>query len=519
MKTDTKGLLRHEKCSFFRRLFSGEPLVCDYAHNTYTAAVELKSDALRLMDLAAKGAVATDHLKQIADLEERLAVQVTRETEKGDQNMFAAKQWKLMAAKEGHLLGGWLEQWKSGKAQSQVFVLESAITIGRCFDSIIKLERAKQRQPKADVNLHPEKQASPRSFFEKWIVWRVPCLCLWYWVVGAFVHHASGANLLPGLGWVALTPVLSLIYFVLRKAWANCVGFLFYLIVFPVAFFCWALWLFIRALSAQWRLFSISTSDIAAGVCLLFLAVIWACIWTFSPNHRPLMIIIDVTLLFLLQMWSLRWASNPLRPVCTLVVGLWDASKALMDKIYIHPALRTKAQDKLQNARSIIDSAETVVTKVFNNIEHTLTGTLLPLAITVFFSIFGVVVTGYAFAIYGGQRIAHTAFIGLSPQSPFPMCWLYSLTAITFSRLEGVRPVTELGYCLFAAELLSAILLLTVFFGVFSVAAGVHSGRRVEELKSSLQAALEWLRQKRQELSDSETPATTPSENATASKM
>ncbi len=355
----------------------------------------------------------------------------------------------------------------------------------------------------------PAKRPSLGHFVEKWIVWRATSFALWYWVLGAFIQHASGVDKLACKGWIALAPGLALVFFAARQQWIKLAGFPFYVVSFPLVFFGLVFWFCFRVVSAQWRIFWISTSDLAAVVCFFLLLGSWVCIDTITLNDRlSAAITTDVILVMLLIVWALRWASDPLRPIRSALTGIGKLGSKLIDLFYMRPLLAGRDQQKVKSALSVLSSAEQAVTVTLRGVEQTMRRTLIPLTAVGFLSIFTVVVTGFAFAVFGGQRLTESAFTGLPSSVSFSMCWLYSLTAITVSPVDGVHPATDFGYNLFTAELVSAVLLLTVFFSMFSMAIELHSEQRIAEFKTQLQRAIEWLTQRRKEVTGSEVDVT-----------
>ena len=117
-------------------------LITHYDPTSYKNATDLKAEALLLMDKAKDPPGI--HAAAIDGLLLKLRQAYEYERGKGNPNMLTVKQWELLINPQGNLLGGFLQKWKvENRAQSPTFIEETAKLVGKAFDQIIELERAK----------------------------------------------------------------------------------------------------------------------------------------------------------------------------------------------------------------------------------------------------------------------------------------------------------------------------------------------------------------------------------------
>ncbi|NNF04015.1 MAG: hypothetical protein HKN17_06075 [Rhodothermales bacterium] len=118
------------------------PTISPYSHVAYQYGVDLKVDALRLMDDAEEP--FTDHERRVERI--RIELQKAFEFARGRPlNEHSTSQWKIMIDPENHLIGGFLARWESEKQLSRPFIAESQRLVATAFDRIIQLESGKIR--------------------------------------------------------------------------------------------------------------------------------------------------------------------------------------------------------------------------------------------------------------------------------------------------------------------------------------------------------------------------------------
>ena len=114
--------------------------ISPFSHIAYEMAVDLKVDALDLMDMAELH--HGDHTKQIKQLANRM--QKAYEFANGrPKNELSSRQWDIMISPDHHLLGGFLDRWEKEGALGRGFIVESKAIVSDAFDSIISLESGK----------------------------------------------------------------------------------------------------------------------------------------------------------------------------------------------------------------------------------------------------------------------------------------------------------------------------------------------------------------------------------------
>lgn len=116
------------------------PAIAPYSPIAFEKAVDMKVDALRLMQQAEEPASGferkIDNLKRDLDRAWEFA--------KGrPHNEHSARQWELMRDPKAHLLGGFLSRWETEGSLGPVFIAESQRLISLAFDAIIGLESGK----------------------------------------------------------------------------------------------------------------------------------------------------------------------------------------------------------------------------------------------------------------------------------------------------------------------------------------------------------------------------------------
>jgi len=122
--------------------FSGgcAPSIAPYSLQAYEYAIDIKVDALRLMDRAELPYAESERQA------ESLLVRMDKAYEfaKGrPQNDHSTQQWSLMIDPAAHLMGGFLARWEAESALSRGFIAEAERIISDGFDAIIGLESGK----------------------------------------------------------------------------------------------------------------------------------------------------------------------------------------------------------------------------------------------------------------------------------------------------------------------------------------------------------------------------------------
>ena len=111
-----------------------------FSEPAYRQAVQLKVDALELMDKATDG--YSNHKSEVDSFKHKL--NFAYEYAKGRRNNeITVKQWEIMINPDRNLIGGFLRIWKEDLLLSPVFVKEAKDVIEDAFDTIIGLESGK----------------------------------------------------------------------------------------------------------------------------------------------------------------------------------------------------------------------------------------------------------------------------------------------------------------------------------------------------------------------------------------
>jgi hypothetical protein len=118
------------------------PSLSLYDQYALAQAISVKVDALNLMDQATDDYQA--HQKEIAAL--NTEIEKIYEYDKWrTKDSLTIKQWDILKNPDGHLLGGFLSNWKKHGKESSVFIGDKKIEVSAAFDQIIKLELAKNK--------------------------------------------------------------------------------------------------------------------------------------------------------------------------------------------------------------------------------------------------------------------------------------------------------------------------------------------------------------------------------------
>jgi len=126
---------------FLSLLISGcATSISSYDQHAYMQTTSLKVDALNLMDSAKDE--YNSHIIAVQELQTNL--QKAYEYEKNrPKNEITIKLWDKLLDKNGHLLGGFIERWKSGTKMSDTFISNCKEQVGEAFDTISGLESQK----------------------------------------------------------------------------------------------------------------------------------------------------------------------------------------------------------------------------------------------------------------------------------------------------------------------------------------------------------------------------------------
>jgi len=118
-------------------------LISNFDQNSYDSAMDLKARSMTLIEKTDEP--ASMHNLEITELEAKLTAQLAYEQGKGKSNNLSCKQWEILIATDGNLLGKLLSDWKQAKPMSKPYLVEKRIQIGDAFDEILNLEGAKTK--------------------------------------------------------------------------------------------------------------------------------------------------------------------------------------------------------------------------------------------------------------------------------------------------------------------------------------------------------------------------------------
>ena len=121
---------------------AGCPKVASFDPVAIEQTTRLKAEALALMDRAAEP--YAEHRAEVDTLRARLARVVVREQGRPN-NEETIRQWGLLMAPQGHLLGGFLALWERRSVLDVAFIDEARVQVADAFDQITGFEDGKVR--------------------------------------------------------------------------------------------------------------------------------------------------------------------------------------------------------------------------------------------------------------------------------------------------------------------------------------------------------------------------------------
>ena len=114
--------------------------ISPYSEIAYQQATSLKVDSLALMAKATEP--YAQHQAEVEAL--RLKIDKAYEYAKGlPNNAITTSQWEILKAPDRHLLGGFLEFWRTKSTLSATYIADKQRQVGAAFDQIIGLESGK----------------------------------------------------------------------------------------------------------------------------------------------------------------------------------------------------------------------------------------------------------------------------------------------------------------------------------------------------------------------------------------
>ncbi|OGS28219.1 MAG: hypothetical protein A2297_01920 [Elusimicrobia bacterium RIFOXYB2_FULL_48_7] len=117
--------------------------ISPFSQHAYSQAVELKVDALRLMDNATD--TYSKHTEEVEQL--LLRIEKAYEYEKGrPKNEITTQLWEMLIDPDKDMLGTFLKDWKTRDSLEAYLVGEKKKQIRSAFDKIIELESGKRKE-------------------------------------------------------------------------------------------------------------------------------------------------------------------------------------------------------------------------------------------------------------------------------------------------------------------------------------------------------------------------------------
>jgi len=316
---------------------------------------------------------------------------------------------------------------------------------------------------------------------ETWLIWRGCTLGPWYWLGDAALHKAFGASLYcPDLlGLSFLFPVIW--FLIITRNYRNFILYCFYLPLFPIVIVFITVIAIPQLLTKASRLYNKTTHPIAGAILLIVIIGELVALLAFT-DHTTITILAytaPVTLNFLLFV-GLRWASDPLAPFINTL--------KLLDR------LRPIVDSGKHNEESL-KMFETAAGWVKLKLAQIAKRTIIPLFTGALLAAFALIVVAYGTVTYSAQSLAYPPYDNLPAN--YLHCLAVSMSVMTTSPIPNINPQHGLGVFLYASQLFSTFMLVTVFLSLFSLSLGVLSEDQKKQMDEMSQDLLDWIQQLR----------------------
>lgn len=332
----------------------------------------------------------------------------------------------------------------------------------------------------------PKKAENP---FFLWLYWRIPAVLLWalFLVILTRVLFPEWVSIY----WLALgiPALLCTLYSMTRGVnyFIGCV--LWFMFFLPLS----AFWIGKRSLlmvKLSGRVLSILSGLPALAIYLALMLVVDVYLITIdSADTLYWIATAAIVVNFLVIVVSLRWAVSPVRLLRYATQGI-DGTMKYFD------SQPTKENPKNKDSEGTIQTVKWCKDKLDSLCELLNTSSTAAIAACFLLSagiLLSGIVVNYA-AIYAGyHRLDDTTFIGLRDGFESPL--LYSISVITTSPLDNVRVNSQIEQRIYCCQLVSTVLLVTLFLSMFSVGLGLQQDI-INDFRSSINRFRKWIAEK-----------------------
>jgi len=313
------------------------------------------------------------------------------------------------------------------------------------------------------------------SFLYRWLIWRIPALCLWYWCL-ALRGRELELPILQYLGLIALAPIVY--HTIRRKWWRGLAGILvaplYYVFLFPFIGIYWC-GKYARRLTARiWRALRSAKSP-TGFIIAIFLFVVFSIVIPMVRNPTALSVLgyANLANMNVLFFCALAFSSRPLDPVIFAVRIFWRsveliveaqrksdlASKAVVERtlLLLRPLsswLRKHLVDETGGLRNIEGFRRWIG----------------PMFAVVVFGLFLVFVWGYALVYYSLQSAGVDVLPCLGEAPSVGLAFYNSLTISTAALHQGVIPNSSIGRAIQSLHLINVLIFLGSSLFLFSYA-------------------------------------------------
>jgi len=325
----------------------------------------------------------------------------------------------------------------------------------------------------------PSKSDSKRqqvlSFLYRWLIWRIPALCFWYWLL-ALRGRELELPILQYLGLIALAPIVY--HTIRRKWWRGLAGILLAPLYYVFGFSFVVIRLcgrFGRRLTAiLWRALRFTKSP-TGFVIAMSLFVVFSIVIPMVRNPTALSVLgyANLAIMNVLFLCAIAFSSRPLDPVLFVFRTFWRLVELIVEaQRKSDLASKAAVKSTLSSVRSLSSwLRKHLVDKTggLRNIEgfRRWTG---PMFAIVVFGLFLVFVWGYALVYYSLQSAGVDVLPGLGEAPSVGLACYYSLTISTAALHQGVIPNSSIGRAIQSLHLINVLIFLGSSLFLFSYA-------------------------------------------------
>ncbi len=334
----------------------------------------------------------------------------------------------------------------------------------------------------------PTRRQQVLGQLNKWLVWRLGGLAVWYWLIAL---HRQPLEL-PALHYIGLLGLLPVVRHTLRrKWWLGLLAILgapfYYFFWLPVVGIYWAVRLTRAVVAISGRTWRLATSVWGTLLSLCVVLVVFLAVISGLSNNRAVLLVLGSLNLLatnVLFLCGLVWASKPFTPLITVFTRLWQGIEWVISTTAKRGS-GTSPQAGLQVAQSALDWLREHVVDPTGRLRDTelLIRSLGPTFAAGVIVLFLLLVTGYAVTYLALHRAGLVLLQGLGEWPSVGTAWYYSLTISVTALHAGVVPTTSFGLLVQSLQLVNTVMFIALALFLFSYAMSSRGRRDVRKLR------------------------------------